>query len=70
MADFTTAEARLEWLLKQTGDPGVCRGCLAAILWVVHRNEKLTPYDLDGTPHFATCQQSKAFKKKVASDAG
>lgn len=51
-------------LLRNVGEPGVCRsaGCNAEICWMVHRNGKRTPYNLDGTNHFATCVDSERWK--------
>ena len=48
-------------LLKQIGEPGICKGCNAAIVWVTHKNGKKTPYTLEGQSHFADCPAAKEF---------
>jgi hypothetical protein len=55
----------LDRLLKAVGEPAVCRGCGASILWVTHRNAVHAPYNPDGLNHFATCPKAKAFKPHV-----
>jgi hypothetical protein len=55
----------LDRLLKAIGDPGICRGCTASILWVRHRNGVKAPYNPDGVNHFATCSKAKAFQKLI-----
>lgn len=50
-------------MLKNIGDPGVCRGCGAQIFWVRHKNGKITPYERSGLNHFAVCPKWKEFKK-------
>ena len=54
---------RISFLLKSVGDEGVCKGCLAKILWVRHRNAKVVPYDPDGTNHFVSCADRERFKR-------
>lgn len=51
-------------LLSRVGQGGRCRGCHAAIWWVVHLNNARTPYDQDGTNHFVTCPKRDDFHKK------
>lgn len=51
-------------LLKNVGDPGVCKGCLAEIHWVVHRNGRRTPYDPTGVNHFITCPEREQFQRR------
>lgn len=57
--------ANVERLLRNIGDPGKCKLCPAAIMWVLHRNGRKTPYDLDGTNHFVTCPFRDRFKTAV-----
>lgn len=47
------------------GEPraGVCRSCGAGILWWHTRHGRWAPYDLDGTPHFATCPSAHKHRK-------
>jgi hypothetical protein len=53
----------LDLLIKQIGDPGVCRGCGAPIRWVRHLNGKRVPYTVVGLNHFADCPKAKHFKR-------
>ncbi len=40
-----------------------CRGCKAQICWTVNAaSGKRQPFDLDGTPHHATCPKREQFK--------
>ena len=52
-------------LLKAIGEPGVCRGCYAEIVWVTHRNGKKTPYTPAGLNHFVHCPKREQFKEKA-----
>lgn len=63
MFDLSTAEARLEHLLRQVGEPGHCRGCGAPVYWVTHRNQKRVPYTMAGLNHFADCKAADRFKR-------
>lgn len=55
--------ANVERLLRNIGgDPVKCKLCPAPIVFVVHRNGRKTPYDLDGTNHFITCPFRDRFK--------
>ena len=49
-------------LLKQVGEPGLCRGCHATIYWVEHCNGNVAPYNPDGSSHFATCPDANKFR--------
>lgn len=40
-----------------------CKGCGAEIIWVKTQTGKLTPNNLDGTTHWATCPDAKKFKR-------
>jgi hypothetical protein len=40
-----------------------CHACEAIMLMVPHANGRLTPYDADGTNHFATCSDPNRFRK-------
>lgn len=51
-------------LLRNVGDPGICKGCKAEMFWVEHRNGKRAPYNSDGTNHFITCPDSELFKRR------
>lgn len=42
--------------------PVPCRGCNAAIYWVLTEKGKRMPVDPDGTPHWATCPAAKRFR--------
>ena len=50
-------------LLTQVGGESKCRGCDAAIWWVVHRNGKKAPYTADALNHFADCPAAAKFRK-------
>lgn len=50
-------------LLKQLGTPSRCKGCNAAIWWVVHSNGKRVPYTGVGLNHFADCPKAARFRK-------
>ncbi len=45
-----------------------CKGptCGREIAWVVTEKGKRSPVDPDGTPHWATCPDSKSFKDRAA----
>lgn len=45
-------------------DSGTCRGCNEPIQWVITKNKKRAPMNLDGTPHFATCPKAGEFRKR------
>lgn len=51
-------------LVKNMGDPGVCKGCGAEIWWMIHRNGKRAPYDPNGVNHFVTCVDREQFRKE------
>jgi hypothetical protein len=54
--------------LVPAGTPPVpCKGagCDARIHWVKMPSGKNMPVDADGTPHWATCVDSKEFKEKA-----
>lgn len=59
--------ARVQSLMRLIGDVGNCRGCATAIVWLVHRNGKKTPYDAEGDTagvnHFITCPKRENFKR-------
>ena len=40
-----------------------CRGCGARMYWWETVAGKLSPHDLDGTTHFATCPVRERFRK-------
>lgn len=54
-----------EHLLRQVGEDSRCSSSLCGerIFWIVHRNGKRTPYDVDGVPHFITCPARDRFRK-------
>lgn len=56
---------RLANLLKQVGEPGQCKACLAPLYWVLHRNGVRCPYDENGRPHPVTCPQVNQTKEKT-----
>lgn len=58
-----------EWLLPDGYQPGGvsrCSGplCGALILWSYTPAGKRSPFDADGTPHWATCPDRARFTKK------
>ena len=53
----------IERLFKNIADPGICRGCGAAIFWVTHKNGRKTPYTASGLNHFIDCPKAKEFKR-------
>lgn len=57
------ARKKLAVLMRQIGQPAICRGCDSPILWVHHANGKPVPYNPDGTNHFSTCAESALFKR-------
>ena len=46
------------------GEPGKCRGCGAAIVWVKTAKGKNMPVDADGQSHFATCPKAQDFRRE------
>jgi hypothetical protein len=44
-------------------------GCLRPIFYIVTPSGARMPVDPDGTPHFATCPDSKQFKEKARLQA-
>ena len=64
LARLGKSQETIRRLLANVGGAGRCRGCGADIFWVRHLNDKMTPYDADGTNHFATCPQAKDFKRE------
>lgn len=53
---------RIKALLKNVGDPGVCRGCGVSIVWMRHKNGKAVPYTEQGLNHFADCPVAQRFR--------
>jgi hypothetical protein len=54
-------------LLRHVGEWGICKGprCMQEILFVYHRDTgKTTPYNPDGTSHFATCPDREQFHRR------
>lgn len=62
---ITNLEQNVAGVLKLVGDQGVCRGedCHAPIWWVNTKRGGKMCYDVDGTPHWGTCKNSKDFKR-------
>jgi hypothetical protein len=51
-------------LLRHVGVQATCKGenCREKILFIFHRDTgKITPYNLDGTPHYGTCVDRNRF---------
>jgi hypothetical protein len=48
----------------QYRDAGKCKGCGAPMIWWETPAGKLSPHDLDGTSHFATCPLQERFRKQ------
>jgi hypothetical protein len=44
--------------------PAACRSCGAEVVWERTKNDKLTPVNPDGTPHWATCPAAKDWRRK------
>lgn len=44
------------------------KGCGAEIIWVKTKTGKLTPNNLDGITHWATCPNAKHFKKQLTEN--
>jgi hypothetical protein len=54
------------WSEKNGGE---CRSCRAPIRWARNdETKRMSPFDLDGTSHFATCPDADTFRQK--RDAG
>jgi hypothetical protein len=53
-------------LLRHLGAKGVCKGarCQQTILFICHRNGRITPYNLDGTSHYSTCVDREEFHRR------
>ena len=56
----------IDRILKGCGKSGVCRGmnCRKPIVWMKTKNGKNTPFNYDGSTHWATCKAKQTFKKK------
>ena len=61
----TTAQERLDALLRLIGDPATCP-CGASILWVHTRKGKRHPLNLDGSTHFWPCPRAEEFRRRRA----
>jgi hypothetical protein len=57
-----TREQKTKHLETEQTYPGVCRGCRAEIVWLRQRNNRMHPYNPDGTSHFATCPKADEFR--------
>jgi hypothetical protein len=44
---------------------GRCRSCGAEILWCLTKTGARSPHDRDGVSHFATCPQSKSWRRRA-----
>lgn len=65
IGDAAALRKNIAALLKNVGDPGVCRGCKAEIWWMVHRaTGRITPYNQDGANHFIDCPDRESFRKR------
>jgi hypothetical protein len=50
------------WSEKNGGE---CRSCRAPIRWARNdETKRMSPFDLDGTSHFATCPDADTFRQK------
>lgn len=58
-------------LLWHVGERSACRGpnCKQEIVFMLHRNGKLTPYNPDGTSHYTTCPDRDLFSKRRKTNA-
>lgn len=56
-------ECLMALLRNVTTAQSPCRACNANILWVRHGNNRLCPYNMDGTSHFTTCPAADRFSK-------
>jgi hypothetical protein len=55
------------------GDLAKCRSpkCGAVVVFATNpKTGKTPPYDLDGTPHFATCPDAESFRGKAKKTMG
>ncbi len=59
-------QTNLAHLLKQIGEPALCKACGAEIWFVVNRNGKRAPYTKAGLNHFADCPAAEKFRKGKA----
>jgi hypothetical protein len=69
--DLAAARKIIAELLRHAGVEGVCKGpnCGQKIIFVFHRDTgKLTPYNQDGTSHFASCPDRELFHKSRKGD--
>jgi hypothetical protein len=58
---------RIRLILVAVGEPGVCKGCGAAIYWLQHANGKRAPYTPEGLNHFADCREAARFRSRKKS---
>lgn len=65
---LASASKRMASLLVSVGDSRLCKGCDRTIFWIRHKNGKPTPYDADGTNHFATCPVAYRFKRPTEAN--
>ena len=66
-AELDRCRDNMRTLLRNAGEPGQCRSCKEPIVWMLHaRNQKPTPYNLDGVIHFATCPNAQDYRASMA----
>jgi hypothetical protein len=46
----------------------ICRSCKSPIVWGETPTGKLAPFDPDGTNHFSTCPDRRAWRKQHGSE--
>lgn len=54
----------IDRLLRTCGESGICRGanCRQPIVWMKTKMKKNTPYNYDGSTHWANCKAKETFK--------
>jgi hypothetical protein len=59
-----SSEQKMSNLLKLIGGPGQCKSCQAPLWWITTKAGKAMPLNSDGVVHWATCPQSREWKKE------
>lgn len=65
LADGATVKVAPGWLIEPDQRMTTCRSCQALIYWARHSGTwKASPFDPDGTNHFATCPDAQQWRHK------
>jgi hypothetical protein len=59
--------SRIENILSNHGQWSQCRGCMQPVYWLMSNAGKRIAYQPDGTVHFDSCTEQKAFSKQPTS---